>query len=101
MLRTSTSSIAAALTDISETGARIGGSRLPREGEDVDLTVEALKVFGTVVWRDGEECGLQFETPLMPFELAGLRRRAGLPDLRKFTVDERVALEQWLTSVSR
>jgi hypothetical protein len=49
------------LVDVSSTGANVRGQDLPRVGNFVKLDVETTTVFGTVIWRKDENCGLQFD----------------------------------------
>jgi hypothetical protein len=65
------------------------------------LIVENLRAFATVVWSTGDECGVAFDEPFTTFELAGLRQNAGLASLSKLSVDERLAVDQWILGVSR
>lgn len=101
VVMTITSTRRATMLDISCTGARLKGSQLPPPGAVAELKIEAIRVFGTVAWSANSECGIAFDEPLTPFEIEGLRRRAGLPSLASLTVDERLAVENWLLGVSR
>jgi hypothetical protein len=62
----------AAVLDISCTGARLSARQ---------LKVDEVRVFGTVVWTDDDECGAAFAAALMPFEVDRLRRKTGVPRL--------------------
>ncbi|HEY0112691.1 MAG TPA: PilZ domain-containing protein [Allosphingosinicella sp.] len=68
-LLTTTDEFPVTVRDLSATGAKLEGSKLPPKGTDVILKRAALEVFATVVWRDGDRCGLQFEEPLTNAEL--------------------------------
>ena len=57
-------SAAIRLRDLSSTGARIEGSRLPPVGTVALITRGALQASGTIVWRDHKGCGVRFELPL-------------------------------------
>lgn len=91
----------AAVIDISCTGARLSGRDLPRQGEEMEIKVEEVRVFGIVAWAENDECGVAFDAPLMPFEVDRLRRKAGIPTLAALSVEDRLALESWLVGVSR
>jgi hypothetical protein len=91
----------AAVIDISCTGVRLRGRDLPPRGEEMELKVEEVRVFGTVAWAEDGECGVAFEAPLMPFEVDRLRRKAGVPRLAALSVEDRLALETWLVGDAR
>jgi hypothetical protein len=91
----------AAVIDISCTGARLSGRDLPPQGEEMELKVEEVRVFGIVAWSGNDECGVAFDAPLMPFEVDRLRRKAGIPTLATLSVEDRLALESWLVGASR
>jgi hypothetical protein len=101
VLMTVTRTDRATLADVSCTGARLIGTDLPCKGELLELQVEQVRVFGTVAWSTGEECGIAFDAPLMPFEVERLRRAAGVPSLASLSVEDRMALEEWLLGISR
>jgi len=100
IVRTLTTTSSAALVDVSETGARISGSALPRSGEEVDLSFGTLRVFGTIAWAERGECGVAFDDRLRLVDVVRLRQQAGAQAFGKLTVDERIALEQWIHGVS-
>ena len=102
----------AAVIDISCTGARLRGRDLPARGEEMELKVEEVRVFGVIAWAENDECGVAFDAPLMPFEVDRaskdyplevdrLRRKAGVPRLAALSVEDRIALETWLIGASR
>ena len=91
----------AALLDVSCTGVRVQGSDLPHEGEDLQIKIESVRAFGTVMWVEGQQCGLAFDSPLMPFEVDSLRRQANLPRLAGLAVEDRLAAEDWLVGRTR
>ena len=64
----------ASVVDLSATGARLRGVRLPDEGEPVSLWMETVRVFGAVAWVRGKECGVEFDPPLPGFEVERLKR---------------------------
>lgn len=89
----------ALVVDISATGARLHGDYLPSCGEALDLCVEKIRAFGTVMWARGRECGIEFDEPLNASEVTILRQRVtaqgGLsPQLKG-------ALEDWMTGFAR
>lgn len=52
------------LRDLSTSGARIEGPRLPAVGVAVQIDRGALNCNGTIVWRDSKGCGVRFDDPL-------------------------------------
>ncbi len=80
--------------DISAAGARVSGEDLPGLGEFVRLTVANTTVFASVVWREGDECGLVFDHSMTDATVAEFRRvaedarRLGLtPDMIRAQAD--------------
>lgn len=54
------------LVDISQTGAKLRGSPLPKRGTSGLLRAGALEVLCRVVWVDEEHCGIRFDEPVSP-----------------------------------
>jgi hypothetical protein len=86
---------------VSCTGAKVRWQRLPLEGEDVGVTFDAVKTFGTVVWLEDDCCGIHFDTPLMPSEVAAVREDARLTTLLGLAVEDRVAIDHWVHGTAR
>ncbi len=61
------------LIDVSASGARVRGEDLPIIGYYVRLQVEGAALFGTVMWRRSEECGLRFDEKLSEASLQDLK----------------------------
>lgn len=57
------------LRNLSATGAMIEGHRIPPVGTDILLQRGSLELFATIVWRNGEQAGLEFFGPLTDTEL--------------------------------
>jgi hypothetical protein len=55
---------AVVVTDVSPSGAKLLGRKLPQAGTDVLLTVGSVELFGEIVWLGHDECGISFEAPL-------------------------------------
>ena len=91
----------AIVDDLSCTGIRLRGPRLPRCGEEVELDVEPLSAFGTVIWSAAGRCGIKFDIPLTAFDVVLVKRRTGFQTPSRLNGDERIGLEQWATGVSR
>lgn len=60
------------IDDISRTGARLRIDRALTERQAVILAFHELRVFATVKWSRGRECGLQFDQPLDPEDMRGM-----------------------------
>lgn len=89
-----------ALIDISCAGARLSGRDLPPPGEDVQVRIETVRAFGTIVWSDEEQCGVAFDAPLAPFEVDRLRTDGTAATLTNLSIAERIALEDWLVGAA-
>lgn len=50
--------------DLSASGARIEGVRLPATGVAAQLNRGMLTASGSIVWRDSKGCGIRFDEPL-------------------------------------
>ena len=67
---------AVVVTDVSPTGAKLIGRRLPPAGTDVLLTVGSVELFGEIAWLGHDECGISFESPL-PAEMTDHLKQEG------------------------
>ena len=50
--------------DVCSTGAKLHGRNLPSEGKQLIMKVGDVDLMCAVVWADGNNCGLTFDTPL-------------------------------------
>ena len=91
----------AALVDFSSTGARLKGSQLPPVGEPVSLLIDCVRAFGTVAWAEEDLCGIAFDAPLARFELDRLRRDAKDATLSFGSVEEKLAVMDWMNGLAR
>ena len=71
-LATSASSRSVVFVDVSPSGAKVRGENLPVIGHFVRLQIESEAIFGTVVWRQTEECGIRFDETLSESSLQKL-----------------------------
>jgi hypothetical protein len=90
----------AALVDLSSTGARLRGFDLPGEGEIVSLTLDCVRAFGSVAWVREGECGVEFEAPLLPFEVKRLQRANGDATLSYRGVEQKMCIDDWVASLA-
>ena len=65
--------------DVSRTGMRLRGARLPAEGEDVLLLTEDVRVWAQVVRLKDDVCAVEFDTPIASAEV---KRLQSLADIR-------------------
>ena len=65
--------------DVSRTGMRLRGVRLPAEGEDVLLLTEDVRVWAQVVRLEDDVCAVEFHMPIASVEL---KRLQSLADIR-------------------
>jgi hypothetical protein len=60
------------IDDISCTGARLRIDRPLAERQSAELLFHELRLFATIRWVRGGECGLQFDSPLDPEDMQGM-----------------------------
>ena len=90
---TLTRSHSAELIDISATGARLQSHDVPEEGDEILLSVDRLRAFGSVAWARPDEFGIAFEMSLHADEVDALREKVRAT--RGLSADMRVALDVW------
>jgi hypothetical protein len=64
------------ISDVSTTGALLGGRDLPGPGDDVLVVVGSQDRMGTVKWRCGDKCGVRLDEPLANENIALMEREA-------------------------
>ena len=64
--------------DVSRTGMRLRGVRLPVEGEDVLLLTEDVRAWGQVVRLEDDACAVEFDTPISSVEVKWLQSLADI-----------------------
>ena len=62
------------VNDLSLEGAQLAGRDLPPEGDDVLIVVGSLDAMATVVWRNGDQCGVRFDEAIADETIAQMRR---------------------------
>ncbi len=100
VVMTLTSTRTAVVADLSSTGIRLSGANLPAKGQLLEIKIDTVAAFGSVVWSTNSQCGVAFEPPLASSNVEALRIRAGKTRLSNMSVQERQALEEWLLGVS-
>ena len=73
------------VTDLSLEGAQIGGRDLPPAGEDMMMLVGSLAARATVVWSDGEKCGVRFDEAIADETIAQMKREADWAELAQWS----------------
>lgn len=91
----------ATLIDLSSSGARIRGARLPQQGEALHLSIDGHRAFGVVAWAEQGECGVEFDTPMPWFEVDRLKREFKTATMTCRSVEERIAIEDWASGLAR
>jgi len=89
----------AVFVDVSTSGARLRGPYLPQAGEQLFVSVEKIRAFGTVVRVEANEFAVEFDEPLSPADLTLLRSKVKLS--AGFSPEERAAIEAWILGVDR
>jgi hypothetical protein len=87
------------LVDVSNSGARLRGPNVPEADDELFVSVENLKVFGTVVRVEGHEFAIGFDQPLPSEDLAFLRNK--VKEGAGFSPEEKAAIDGWVLGVER
>ena len=98
-ITTLTRSHSAIVVDVSSSGARLRGTDLPPMGEELIVNIDGVQAFGTVVWSDHGEAGIEFDSPLAIEEEAVLQQQVALT--RSLPPDMKTAFETWLVGCGR
>lgn len=89
------------LVDVSKTGARLRVREPLTRGQQIWLKVNRSDLFGTVVWVDGEECGVLFDASLADAEVASLQARGKVVMILGLSSDEQLGAEDWQSGFMR
>ena len=89
------------LVDVSKTGARLRVREPLSQGQQIWLKINPIEIFGTVVWIDGEECGVLFDEPLADAEVASLQTRGKVIIVLGLCLDEQLGAEDWQSGLMR
>jgi hypothetical protein len=96
---TRTKTLSSHLIDVSSTGLRLCGKNLPLPGEDVLVSIEGVKGFGTIVWQKGDTRGVAFEPSLLPGEVQKLRQLVS--QAQGLSPDLKAAWDDWELGMAR
>ena len=89
------------VVDVSKTGARLRVREPLFRGQQIWLKINPSDLFGTVVWVDGEECGILFDDPLADAEVASLQARGKVVIFVGLSPDEQLGAEDWQSGFMR
>jgi hypothetical protein len=91
----------AILYNISETGALLRARAAPSEHTELFLQVGALDVYARVIWKAGEECGLEFEIPIRRWDVEQLRIEAAKGTEARLSAAQKGGADDWASGVAR
>lgn len=80
---------------------RLRGDTLPSAMDDVEIEIQRITAFATVMWSRGNECEIRFAQPLSRFDVERLRHAASLAKYSKLAVEEWGMLEDWNIGLAR
>ena len=100
-IMTMTDTIGVDLLDVSTSGARLRGRSLPAPGQEVVVMLGRLDAFGTVVWRDEDQCGVHFDVALSDHALSIVESERGPSFIAGFDGEERLAASDWDNGLAR
>jgi hypothetical protein len=83
----------AAIVNISSSGARLSAPSLPAEGEEVIFNASGVSAFGRVVWAHGAECGVAFDSSIIPAEVERLRSQVSIWSFLELSMEDRPAVQ--------
>lgn len=91
----------AVLIDVSATGARIRAEDPPKRGSEVILQAKNLDVFGRIVWKSGELCGIRFDREIEPFQVELMRREGAEAAAMRMTAAQKGGADDWFAGLAR
>jgi hypothetical protein len=100
-MMTMTDTLAVDLLDLSKCGAKLKGSNLPSPGQEVLVLLGRLEAFGSIVWRDEDQCGVHFDVALSDRALEIVESERGPACLLGLSAEEALAAGDWLNGLAR
>lgn len=88
------------IVNISSTGAKLSGSRMPKAGVTALFRLQEFTVLCRVVWVTDKQCGVHFEEPLRPALLERFRREGSVAELGDLSPTERIFQEDWKLEIA-
>jgi hypothetical protein len=89
------------LLDLSRSGAKLRGPELPAPGQEVLLLLGRLEAFGSVIWRDEDQCGVHFDVALSERALSIAESERGPSSLTAVDGEAVLAASDWLNGLAR
>lgn len=89
------------ILDLSSAGAQIRVNEPMHPGQEVWIKSAPVEVFGTVIWAEGDHCGIAFDEPLDESSLALLLDKGRITPNRSLTPDEQLAIDDWNGGLAR
>jgi len=89
------------LLDLSRSGARVRGPDLPAPGQEVVLLLGRLEAFGSVIWRDEDQCGVHFDVALSEHAVAVVESERGPSSLTALNGEAALAANDWQNGLAR
>ena len=99
LITTLDGSHSALVVDVSSTGVRLRGPGLPRMGTDLNIGIEEVRAFGSVVWSEHDECGIAFDQPLSAKDEQLLKHRVSTT--RGLPPEVKAAFDTWVLGCGR
>ena len=81
--------------DVSQSGLKIEANVPLKIGQDLWLKVPPYDIFGTVVWIDGKQCGVQLDEPFTEAQAQLLQTTGRIVRMPRLSQDEQLALANW------
>ena len=98
---TTTDTIGVDLLDISKSGVKLRGRNLPAPGQEVVVLLGRLEAFGSIVWRDEDQCGIHFDVALSDRALSIVESERGPSSLAGIGGEELLAASDWNNGLAR
>jgi hypothetical protein len=100
-MMTMTDTVNVDLLDLSRTGAKLRGPDLPAPGQEVMLLLGRLEAFGSVIWRDDDQCGVHFDVALSELAAAIVESERGPSSLTAPDGEAALASSDWQNGLAR
>ena len=79
------------ITDVSRKGAKLLGRDLPSTKAEVLVSAGKIDLFGRIAWRENDECGVTFDTPISDQLVAELKAEGRWATVMGVPLDETAA----------
>ena len=89
------------LVDVSKTGCQLRVNEPLKLGMEVWLKIPPADIFGTVVWCEGDHCGVEFDVPFADEDVVKLQARGKVVLIPRLTPEEQLAAADWQTGMAR